>query len=261
MTAIMQFLAEGLSVLYIGHSLVSPTLPEMMQDLLDAPVEYQILNGAPLELQWKDSASAQGVTARDWLPAHPVDALVLTERVPLATTIEWHHSADWAERWLELAAGANPRVQGYLYETWDDLDDARTGSTQAWRDRILADLPLWQGIVDQVNAARPPGTPPMRLIPAGLGMVRLDEAVRRGEVPGADSIRDFLRDDIHPNDAGFYYVAMIHYAALTGRSPVGLPARLMGRDGPYPALPADQARALQGLAARSVAGFASGDGG
>lgn len=250
-----QLMLEGVSAFYIGHSLVSPTLPEMMQDILHEPVEYQILNGAPLELQWKESAIAQGVDGRAWLPGHAVDAFVLTERVPLAITIEYHDSGRYAQQWVDIARQKNPGVQPYLYETWDDIDDAATGSTMAWRDRIVSELPLWQGIADKVNEATPDGGKPMRLIPAGLGMVRLHDAIGEGRVPDATSIRDFFRDDIHPTDTGFYYVAMIHYAALTGKNPVGLPAGLMGKYGLYPPVPADQAPVLQQLAWETVEAF------
>lgn len=255
MSAVLQFLIEGVSAFYLGHSLVSPTLPEMMRDVLDSPVEYQVINGAPLELQWKESAQGQGKPGRDWLPGNPVDALVITERVPLATTIEYHASADYALKWVELARQANPSVQSYLYQTWDDIDDKTTGTTQTWRDRIVSDLPLWQGIADDVNAKLPQDAKPMQIIPAGMGMVRLYDAIAADQVPGADTIRDFFRDDIHPTDAGFYYVAMIHYAALTGKSPVGLPTQLKGEYGPYPPVPKEQAAVLQKLAQETVQQF------
>lgn len=256
--SVLSFLAEGLSVFYLGHSLVSPTLPEMMQDVLHAPVDYQIINGAPLEWQWNHSSEAQGDDGRIWLPTHKIDALVLTERVPLAPTIEYHQSSQFALDWVEVARKASPEVQSYLYQTWDDIDDATTGSTQAWRNRIVSDLPLWQGVADSVNAGLPQGAKPMQLIPAGLGMVALHDAIADGRVPGATGIRDFFRDDIHPNDTGFYYVAMIHYAALTGKSPVGLPRRLDGRYGPYPPVPKEQVRVLQDLAQEVVADFTAG---
>lgn len=250
--SVLSYLAEGLSVFYLGHSLVSPTLPAMMQDLLNRPVEYQVINGAPLQWQWEHSAEAQGRDGRAWLPGHALDALVLTERVPLATTIEYHDSGRYALDWVQAARQGNPQVQSYLYQTWDDID---TGDGRAWRDRILADLPLWQGIVQQVNAGLPPEAPPMQLVPAGLGMVRLYDAIGQGQVPGADSIRDFFSDNVHPNDAGFYYVAMIHYASLTGDSPLGQPRQLDGEWGPYPPLPADQAKALQELAQQVVSDY------
>lgn len=256
--SMLSLLADGLSVFYMGHSLVSPTLPTMMQDLLHAPVEYQVINGAPLQWQWEHSAEAQGQDGRRWLPEHRLDALVLTERVPIASTIEYHDSGTYALDWVELARKTSPDLQSYLYQTWDDIDDAGTGSAQAWRDRILTDLPLWQGIVDHVNAGLPAEAKPMQLIPAGLGMVSLYDAIAQDRVPGASTIRDFFRDNVHPTDAGFYYVAMIHYVMLTGESPVGLPRQLDGEWGPYPAVPADQAKALQELAQQVVTDFRAG---
>jgi len=253
MSAVLQLLIKGISALYVGHSLVSPNLPERMSAVLDAPVEYSLINGAPLQILWRDSATAQGVDGREWLTGHPVDALVLTERVPLATTVEWHESSGYATRWVELAAKANPEVKPYLYQTWDDIDDA-----QAWRDRIVADLPIWQKIVDDVNASLPDLKNPMRLVPAGAAMVHLHDAIGEGRVPGMTSIRDVFDDNIHPNPNGWYFVTMVHYATLTGESPVGLPTVLGGKDGPYPRVPAELAAALQQIAEEAVEEFRAG---
>ena len=246
MTGVMQFLIESVSAFYIGHSLVGTTLPGMMQGLLEEPVEMQILNGAPLEVQWKEAGHAQGVNGREWLPGHAVEALVITERVPLAPALEYHDSLGYATKWVDLARQSNPDVKPYLYQTWDYIEP---GPTKPWRDRIVADLPLWRSIVDHVNRDLPQGAEPMRLVPAGLGMVRLHDAIEAGDIPGARSIRDFFDDDIHPSEArGHYYIAMIHYATLTGKSPVGLTNQIPGDGGPYPAVPKDQAAALQELA-------------
>ncbi|WP_332909057.1 hypothetical protein [Paracoccus binzhouensis] len=253
----MQFLIEAVAALYVGHSLVSPALPGMMQELLGKPVEMQIINGAPLEIQWTGAQHAQGVNGRSWLPNHPVQALVLTERVPLASAVDYHDSAGYAAKWVALARQSNPRVKPYLYQTWDHIEP---GLTEAWRDRILADLPQWQAIADRVNRDLAQGQEPMRLIPAGLGMVRLHDAIEAGQVPGASSIRDFFADDIHPTEGGgFYYLAMIHYAALTGKSPVGLTNRIPGAGGPYPEVPGDQAAVLQALAWETVQAFGAGN--
>ncbi|MFC3570680.1 hypothetical protein [Paracoccus sp. TOH] len=256
MTGILQFLIEGVSALYIGHSLVSPALPGMLQELLGEPVEMQIINGAPLEIQWTGPQYAQGVNGREWLPNHPVRALVITERVPLASAADYHDTAGYAAKWVDLARQSNPQVKPYLYETWDYIEP---GSTKPWRDRILADLPQWQAIADQVNQDLAKGQEPMRLIPAGLGMVRLHDAIEAGRVPGATTIRDFFVDDIHPTEGGgFYYLAMIHYAVLTGESPVGLINQIPGGGGPYPEVPKDQAAVLQALAWETVQEFGAG---
>ncbi|MTH77822.1 hypothetical protein GL286_08800 [Paracoccus aestuariivivens] len=230
----------------------------MVDSALDGTVHYEIINGAPLEILWRDSATAQGEDGRAWLSANPVDALVLTERIPLAETMEWHGTLDYATRWTELALGTNPKVKPYLYETWDNIDDAATGSTQAWRDRIVSDLKVWQKVADEVNARVPQLETPMQIIPAGLGMVRLHDAIAEGKVPRATSIRDFYEDDIHPNLPGYYYVVMIHYATLTGQSPVGLPTRFMGKYGPFPPVDKDIAAVLQQLALETVQDFQQG---
>ena len=59
------------------------------------------------------------------------------------------------------------------------------------------------------------------IIPAGQAMGRLADEIARGTVPGLSDIREVFADDIHPNDRGFYLVAMVTHAALTGRDPRG----------------------------------------
>ena len=256
--ATLHLLMEGVAAFYIGHSLVGPTLPRMMDDLVDQRVEYSIINGAPLEWIWDHSSGAEGRDGRDWLPRNPVEALVLTERVPLHGTVAYHDSGRFSRKWVDLAAQGNPQVQPFLYESWHSLDSG-TGvdvphddhDDIPWRARLDQDLPLWRAIVDEANRDLPPGRAPMKLIPAGQAMARLSDAIDAGEVPGLDSIRQLFSDDIHPNELGFYFVAMVHYASITGESPVGLPTRLSGHPGPTP----EQARILQEIARQTVAEF------
>ena len=108
-------LREIASVLFVGHSLISPTLPTMMDDLLEAEVHYQIINGAPLESAWKDSRKAEGEDGRALLRKAPVDVLVLTERVLLDPTLRWH---DPAERVLVNASALSFRDYIVDYIRW-----------------------------------------------------------------------------------------------------------------------------------------------
>jgi hypothetical protein len=56
-------------------------------------------------------------------------------------------------------------------------------------------------------------------------------------------------DDIHLSDAGNYFVACVHFAALYRRSPEGLSGALTDAWGaPYEPLQDDTARALQRIA-------------
>ena len=110
--------------------------------------------------------------------------------------------------------------------------------------------------MDDVNRPRAGKAPPMRLIPAGQGMARLYDALAAGEVPGATRIQDFFSDDIHPNDLGMYYVAMIHYATITGQPAEGLPRRLTDAHGGTFQTPSpDLAATLQRLADETVAAY------
>jgi hypothetical protein len=56
-------------------------------------------------------------------------------------------------------------------------------------------------------------------------------------------------DQIHLNDLGNYFVALVHYAVLYHRSPVGLPHRLLKGDGTPADAPAPEtARLMQEVA-------------
>lgn len=233
---ILSVLAE---ILFVGHSLVGPNLPPLLEVGLiargqtEARVRAQVINGAPLAWQWDHSAEAEGVDARVVLATEDVDALVLTEAIPLADQVQWNDSATQVARFAALAWERSPETRVYLYETWHSLAsgpgaviEGDAGAGVPWRERLVADLPVWEGLGHAANAARPPGADPVRIIPAGQAMGLVADAAAAGQLPGIDDIRDLFADDIHPNGKGLYLVAMVHLATLSGQSPEGLPARL-----------------------------------
>ena len=254
------------SVVMIGHSLFGPDNPQMLQQLLAeqpgstaaAKVEAQIINGAPLSYNWQHADSAEGINARNRLLA-PVDAVIVTEAIPLANHLKWSGTEQAVTQFYELARSADPNVQFYLQETWHSLNSGTgvevpfdEGATIPWRDRLEQDLPRWQALVDEVNHAT---AGDIKLLPAGQAMARLDDAIQAGTVPGLADISDVFADDIHPNDIGFYYLSLVQYAVLTGQDPQGLPSALKNRWGkPYAAPSAALARQLQSLAWAAAGG-------
>ena len=60
-------------------------------------------------------------------------------------------------------------------------------------------------------------------------------------------------DGFHPSQAGSYLAAVVIYAVLTRRSPVGLPARVVRPAGSVLSLPEDEAAVLQAAAAAAIA--------
>jgi hypothetical protein len=64
-------------------------------------------------------------------------------------------------------------------------------------------------------------------------------------------------DDFHPSILGTYTAALVIYQRVTGRSPVGLPARLRTVGGVDVDIPPDVARLLQDAAAEANTRFPS----
>ncbi|PTX47615.1 hypothetical protein IQ03_02925 [Gemmobacter caeni] len=234
--SLLAFLAD---ILFVGHSLVGPNLPPLVEDGLRATgveevrVEAQIINGAPLKYQWDHAAEAEGANGRARLETGQIGTLILTEAIPLAGQAEWNDSAGQVKNWAGLAWAQNPETAVYVYETWHSLasgsgaviaDDPAAGVP--WLDRIAADRAAWLDLAAAAEAIRPDTAPPVRLIPAGQAMALAAGAAQAGALPGVADIRDLFADDIHPNGKGQYLVAMVHLAMLTGESPEGLPAKL-----------------------------------
>ncbi len=246
-----------LSVLLVGHSLFGETGPRMLKQLLQAgghgaQVSAQIINGAPLRYNWDNGEEAKGDNAREVLAQGAVNAVILTEAIPLSDQIKWNDSAGFAGKFHALAVEGNPQAQVFMQETWPQ------GAPGAeWRAAIAGQAGDWQGIVEDVNAARPEGSPKMRLLPAGQAMLTLHAAIEAGQMTGLDGLAPLFDDDIHLSDLGHYYVALVQYGFLTGQSPEGLPHRLTNPWGKaYDAPPEELAAELQVVAARVAGGNA-----
>jgi hypothetical protein len=177
------------------------------------------------------------------------DVLVLTERVPLSNTMEGHASGEMALRWFTHAWTNGSRGSGaetVLYATWVHIDsgpdfDNIYHDPEAhipFRERLPLEMARWEAIQAHVNANRPAGSPPMRMIPGPLILDAVAEAIDEGTAPGLDSLGALFSDTIHVNDAGAYLIALAHYAVIYGRDPRDLPPRIGKRGQPEPELSA-----------------------
>jgi hypothetical protein len=223
-------------ILFVGHSLVGPHLPALVEGALirqgdrAAVVEAHVINGASLRYNWENADEAEGVNARIRL-ADGVDVLILTEAVPLAEQITWNDTVGQIVAFGGLARAANPDTRIYLYETWhslksgpDTVIDGDAGAGVPWRERIDADAAVWRDLAAAASARL--GGAPVQIIPAGQAMGRLSDAIDAGAVPGFDDITQFFADDMHPNGKGLYFLALVHAAMIDGKDPKGLPPLL-----------------------------------
>lgn len=203
------------NVLFVGQSLLAPSLPDSVEAALrrlggPVHVEAQISHRGTLA-DGLDMASAR-------LQERPADVLIVTEAQPIAQSVAKADSAGAVAQLGAQALQGDAKAQIFLMETWPRLDDPG-----AWRAQVNLDLPLWEGVVRQASATL---DHPVTLIPAGQTLGHLADAIAAGQVPGLGDIRDVFADADTPNAKGVYFLTMLHVAAITGTSPVGLPAKL-----------------------------------
>lgn len=229
-----------LQVYHLGHSLVGPYMPVMLRQLAGDGHGFnsQLGWGSPLQQHWEPDMAINGFEesngppdyrdAKEALASGDYDAVVLTESVEIRDAIKYHASHDYLRRWAAAAWDGNPDARVYLYETWHNLDDP-----DGWLNRLDTDLSTyWETEILKRALSHEEVDKPIYVIPAGQVMAAF---VRKVEAAGGiGPIRDrndLFDDTIHFSHFGGYLVALTHYAVLYGRSPVGLPHRMLLPDG------------------------------
>lgn len=250
-------------VLFVGHSLVGPDLPPLVEGSLirqgdtAAVVEAQVINGASLRYSWDNADEGEALNARERLK-DGVDVLVLTEAVPLAEQITWNDTVGQIVAFGALAREANPQTRIFIYETWHSLKsgpstviEGDAGAGVAWRERIVADGPVWRDLAAKASAQL--GGQAVEVIPTAQALLALDTAIAAGDVPGIEDIEDLFSDDIHPNGKGFYFLALVHAAAISGKDVADLPTLLTRTWASRDAMVSDaQARVFRRIAWEAV---------
>jgi hypothetical protein len=283
-TAILLFVsiafvkAQNVKAFYVGHSL-SDNIADMVHSLsvADGAVIfnnwiYQSVPGASLEYQWSLKPNGYSSIAPAFygfydtvhgLPNGTFNKMVLTESVPRHAGTAWGIPVtyQYADSFYNYAITNNPGIKVYLYEVWHCLNSGTpTGcawdiNSNPWRARLDDDLPMWESVVDTLNARYNPAQP-VCLIPAGQGLARLYDSIAAGVVPGITAITDLFSDDIHLTDQGRYFIACIHFAMMHNKSPVGLTHQLTNMWGSlYNAPTAAQALKFQQIAWQTVLGY------
>lgn len=222
----------GLRVVMSGHSLSDPVRDplEAMARAAGGPratVELSTIPGSPLEWRWNNPP---GLDLRARIAEF--DVLVLTERVALSNTRPWHHTEDYALRFARLAWAQGAGGQGaevLVYASWVSLDTGPGFGGQGsdpdaglpWRARLDREAPGWEAIRAHLDAHRPDGAAPVRMVPVNAVLAALWDEIAAGRAPLAD-IRALFADDIHPNALGAWLAALVHFAVIYRRDPAGL---------------------------------------
>jgi hypothetical protein len=230
--------AQQQKIYYVGHSLTNLNIPFMVQQMAQAaskPADYRhhINIGAPLSLQWSEPWKFNGDL--HWVASLGRDveygsdflvelgrggytALVLTEAQGFQSNLYWNDGIGHGRKFDSVARRASPNVKTYCYETWSHVVN---NDYAAWRLRINDDRPFWEKMAGGIR-------PDSLIVPAGQAMAALYDALLRGSVGRLTNINQIFTDEIHLNNTGNYFIALVMYATLFKSSPEGLPDVLSG---------------------------------
>ncbi|MFN3993490.1 MAG: hypothetical protein ACK4IU_11350 [Tabrizicola flagellatus] len=235
----------NLRIVMSGHSLTDP-IPHPLEILVRAAggqqsrgmkIDLSTIPGSPAEHRWDNDLNLPVDARRD---IAKYDLLVLTERVAVRATLEWHHADKIALKWFEHAwknGRGGKGAETVYYASWISLG---SGTPSEWdnsedqkipfRERLDVEMSAWQSIADFVNANRPKDSPRMRVIPGPKIMAAVYDAIQAGTAPGLSRMQELFEDDIHVNAKGAFLIALAHYAVIYGRDPREIPG-LRGEPG------------------------------
>lgn len=236
-----------LRVIMSGHSLTDP-IPDPLFAMVQAAgggaskgmkIDADTVPGSPIEHRWEN----RGRTPDSREDIANYDVLVLTERVALRQTMDFHHTKDLTLKWFDLAwtkGNGGRGAETVFYASWIPVSSGPDSKEDHYsdeifipfRERLMLEMGSWQEIVDHVNRNRISGSPPMRAIPGPMIMAAVYDAIAVGTAPGLSSMPDLFSDDIHVNDLGAFLISLAHFAVIYGRDPRSIPDLRGERDWP-----------------------------
>jgi hypothetical protein len=170
-----------------------------------------------------------------------------------------------AQAWGDAMA-LNPSVQLWVYQQWPlpaDYVNCMSGGgwtrgdwappePTSWESAVANELAYHEAVRAELVALHPDAPPPY-IVPGGLGLVALKQAVDAGQVPGmSDFFGTFFLDggaDIHLTAPGAYFIALVFYASLFQADPAQL------GNGSGGVLTDEQAAAFQRIAWETVQSY------
>jgi hypothetical protein len=235
-----------------GHSLVDEPLPSNLE-LIASSLGHRLLWDRQYVVGSSIRARTRGESEAGWdgyrrglnrrgegmnviaelaLPAEeratPYDTLLITEQHALIDAMLGSDTARLLRHFHERLVAANPAGRTWFYEPWLDVSDK--SNPQRWIAYERSASPAWQCIVARINVSLAAEGRPDRIrsVPAGAALAALVERATAGAgVPGVSAptvratVERVFSDDVHLTELGSYYVSLVVYAHLFGRSPVG----------------------------------------
>jgi hypothetical protein len=171
------------------------------------------------------------------------------------------------ENYTRLGLAKNPDLRVFVQASWPAFDSpemALRQQAQAGRNAVTLEQlkqmresqnTHWRKDLETQVAAlnKDLGKEVVRIIPVNDAVFALRERVVAGKAPGLTQQTDLFKDDIgHPTPPLALLVTYCHFAAIYGKSPVGLPVAASLKENPQAA---ELTKLLQELAWEAVSGY------
>jgi len=192
-------------ILFVGNSYTYFwNLPQTVDLMIESDsvaivdTDHSTAGGANWAQHWRGE---KGLNTQERIRNGDYDAVILQNHS--MSTIERVDSFQvFGKKLYDLAQSTGATI--YLYETW----------ARAWNPYMQETITKgYKKLAEKTGA---------QIVPVGTGWQRSREL--RPELALYDS------DGSHPNPIGTYLTACVFYAFLTGKSPIGLPPRLVTTD-------------------------------
>ena len=232
----------GPRVFVCAHSFMIYTaklLPPMAQaaGLAHVNAGQQMIGGSRVIQHW--NLPDEKNTAKAALRAARVDVLTLSPNALLPD--------EGIDNFTKLGLEKNPALRVLVQASWPTRDGTSGAFTNESRNAATAEslrrqrevhrttwLVNLEAQVRALNAII--GHEAVFLVPVSDAVFALRERVAEGKAPGLTKQTDLFRDDLgHPQPPLALLVTYCHFAAIHGRSPVGLPVPALLKDAPQAA--------------------------
>lgn len=243
-------------VFFSGHSLIDNPLPDFVAAIAqggNTPIEWnqQNLEGSSIEARTRGDGNHNDLRTwsgyrsgrdRDGNPVDVLaevrtpearglrayDVLIITENHALLDHVVWFDTVRYLRHYHEQFSKSDPRATTYLFESWISLNSKT--DPKAWIAYEKAASPAWACLASRINHSLKSEGRRDRIVPlpAGHALAQLVERATSGgglsgltEATIEQTLSRLFLDEVHLTPLGSYYVALVTYAVVFGRSPSG----------------------------------------
>lgn len=239
------------NIFYSGHSLMDQPMPDVVQEIATSqstPVQWnrQYIVGSSIQRRtqganpatpgwsgYKEGYNRDGegldVIAELRAPqtiAGPYDVLLITEEHTMLDILMNADTVRLLRHYHERFMAGNPAGTTFFYEPWFSIDDK--SNPQQWIAYERAASPIWQCVATRVNVSLGAEGRADRIVslPTGAALAALIESATQGEGIASitrdtvlDTVNSIVKDDVHLQPLGIYYVSLVTYASVYQRAP------------------------------------------